>query len=87
MMTRSEAKYDLQMRTSSLLARNMVDESPRDAQTAVGDGTAAGTGAGGLDGGEVGGEGGVPEVEVSGGGDGVAETLWKGISCQISIGK
>lgn len=61
----------------------MVDVRAGDAETAVvGDGATAEAAAGGIDGGEVGGEGGVAEVEISAGGDCVAETL---VGCFISF--
>lgn len=63
------------MCTSSLLPRNVMNEGASYTEPAGGDGTTAFACACGFDGGEVGGEGGVAEVEVSGGGDGVAETL------------
>lgn len=63
------------MCTSSLFRSNMVYESSCDAEPTFTDGAAACTSAVGFDGGEIGGEGGVAEVEIAGGGDGVAEAL------------
>ena len=53
----------------------MVDESSCDAEATFTDGAAACTSAVGFDGGEIRAEGGVAEVEVARGGDGVAEAL------------
>ena len=63
------------MSASCLLAGYVVDKSSRDAETAVFGCEAAGAGTAWVDGGEVVRVGGVAEVDVAGGDDGIAETL------------